>query len=101
MSRLAGIVLHLLSEQSEKGKRIHITDPTLTNKLKELRELSKLVYSSLVKYIEVQNRGSISKSAFRISWSSVPEELQQKYVLILEEKALKEYELDLGRCIDS
>lgn len=69
----------------------------MTDKYDQLDKLSKSIYCSLVKCMAKERQITI-KEAVEFKWSDVSKELRQKYVLMLEEKALEECGLDIGKC---
>lgn len=94
-SRLCSTLALLLSES--EGTKIDANNQLVTSKLGQLKELSKTVYIDMLGDIAKQ-RQILIKEAMELKWAAISEELLQKYILMLEEKALKESDLDIGRC---
>lgn len=92
-------MLVLLFIESE-GRLLRINDPFVTSHLSLLKELARRVYAVMIVDL-AKNRQISLKTAAKTNWSATPEDLKQKYILIMEERALKEYHLDIGRCVES
>lgn len=97
IERLYRLVAFLLSEST--GRQVESAEKIVGTELTSLRSLAASVYACTVKYIAEQENTTIAK-ALKIHWSSIPKEIRQKHILMLEEEALKQCQLNIGRCID-
>jgi hypothetical protein len=92
---LHAMVAYLLSDTL--NRIVNPIEPIVAQKLTSLRDFAKKVYAWLVRYLAKQNNIDIS-TAVKFFWSNVLNEIRQKYMLLLEERAFKKYGLAIGRC---
>lgn len=93
-------MLALLWTETE-GTKIPMSSQLVADSLDQHRELAKHLSAGLMVEMARGHEDVSTEEAVKKKWSTVSEDLQQKYVVMLEEKALKEYKLDIGRCVDS
>lgn len=99
-SRLAHMIAHYFSSQYN-SKGLRATDTIVKNEVNYLKQMSKTLYAYLVEDVANTLKMTIAE-AVTVNWSAALSlDLQEKYILMLEKKAVKERGLDIGRCQDS
>lgn len=99
VAKLHALIAYLLIES--KGRQIKATDEIVKSELAKLREVARQIYAILVKYLAVYQKKKTFTKALEIKWSAISNEVRQKFILMLERSALRDCQLNIGRCQDS
>lgn len=94
-TKLHALVAILLSESLKRA--VEPKELIVADKLTSLKDYSKKIYAYLVQCLAKEMKTSKSR-ILKVSWDDVPHDIKVKYMLFLEEIALKKYKLAIARC---
>jgi hypothetical protein len=95
--RMQGLIATLLSENTEQD--VTGRDPRVLSIHGKFKDIAKQIHCHILNEIATTENVALYQLIPTL-WSSVRDEIQDKYALLLEKKVLKELNLDIGRCKD-